>query len=282
MRLLLILLGFALSLQAEPRRVVSTAPSFTEIVYAIGAGDRLVGVSIHCHFPADVERLPKVGTYIRPNVEAIVRLKPDLVLLNNELPQVAGQLERLGIATLALANTGLEDTFTSIRQVGAALNMRTQAAKVEQSIRVRLQVLQRATAGKPRKSLLFIVGRTPGRLEGLVAVGKGSFLNELITIAGGRNALAASPVTYPRISLEAVLRIDPDVIVDMGDMADTVGVTETHKRDVVKLWEKQADLKAVTSKHVYAVAADIFVVPGPRIAEAAEAFAKMLRNGRSR
>ena len=233
----------ALALHAEPRRIVSTAPSFTETMYAIGAGSRVVGVSVHCHFPKEVDRLPKVGTYIHPNVEAIVRLKPDLVLVHKDQPEVAAQLQRLGIATLGLTNTSLEDTFTSIREVGAALGMTAEAAKLEQSIRGRLAALRGATSGQPRKSLLFVVGRTPGRLEGLVAVGKGSFLNELITIAGGRNPLADSPVTYPTISVEAVLRIDPDVIVDMGDMAETVGVTEAHKQDVVKLWQRQADLE---------------------------------------
>ncbi|HTM48606.1 MAG TPA: helical backbone metal receptor [Bryobacteraceae bacterium] len=276
MRRLLILFVAALALRAQPRRVVSTAPSFTETVYAIGAGDRVVGVSAHCHYPKEVETVAKVGSYLRPNIEAIVRLKPDLVLVHQQLGEVSAQLQRLGVKTLALRNASLEDTFTSIREVGAALGMTAGAAGLEQSIRSRLESLRRATSGKPRKSLLFIVGRTPGRLEGIVAVGKGSFLNELIACAGGRNPLADSPVTYPRISVEAVLRIDPDIIVDMGDMADTVGVTETHKRDVVKLWRRQGDLKAVRSGHVYAVAADIFVVPGPRIAEAAEAFAKML------
>jgi iron complex transport system substrate-binding protein len=282
LRSLVILFAFALSLQAEPRRIVSTAPSFTEIVYAIGAGDRLVGVSNHCHFPADVEKLPKVGTYIRPNVEAIVRLGPDLVLLNQDVPQVAGQLTRLGMATLRLSNTSLEDVFTSIHQLGLSLNVAAKATRLEQSIRKRLAALQQASAGKTRKSLLFVVGRTPGTLDGLVAVGKGSFLNELIASAGGRNVLSDSPVSYPRISLEAVLRLDPDVIIDMGDMAETIGVSETHKWDVVKLWEKQIGLKAVKSGKVYAVAADIFVVPGPRVAEAAEAFAQMLQDGPSR
>ena len=277
MRMLLSLFLLALALDAQPRRIVSTAPSFTETVYAIGAGDRVVGVSVHCHFPKEVETVAKVGTYIRPNVEAIVRLKPDLVLVHKEQPDAAAQLKRLGITTLALTNTSLDDTFSAIREVGAALGMTPQAAKLEQAIRGRFDALRKTTSGQSRKSLLFIVGRTPGRLEGLVAVGKGSFLNELIAIAGGRNALAGSLVTYPRISVEAVLRIDPDVIVDMGDMADTVGVTETHKQDVVKLWQKQADLKAARSGRVYAVAADIFVVPGPRIVEAAEAFARMLR-----
>ena len=279
MRRLLSLFIVTLALYAQPRRVVSTAPSFTETVYAIGAGDHVVGVSVYCHFPKEAESVAKVGTYLRPNVEAIVRLKPDLVLVHKEQPQVAAQLNRLGIATLALTNTSLDDTYTSIREVGAALKMTTEAARLEQSIRSRLETLRRATSGQPRKSLLFVVGRTPGRLEGLVAVGKGSFLNELIAIAGGRNALADSLVTYPQISVEAVLRIDPDVIVDMGDMSETVGVTEAHKQDVVKLWQKQPGLKAVASGRVYAVAADIFVVPGPRIAEAAEAFAKMLHQG---
>ncbi len=271
------LAAFAVTLSAQPQRIVSTAPSFTETVYAVGAGDRVVGVSMHCHFPKEAEKLPKVGTYIRPNIEAIVRLKPDLVLVHKEQPQVAAQLNRLGIVTLALTNTGLDDTFRSIREVGAAVHKGAEAAKLEQSIRARFDALRKATAGQQPKTLLFIVGRTPGRLEGLIAVGKSSFLNELITIAGGRNAFVDSPVTYPRISVEGVLRIDPDVIVDMGDMAQTVGVTEQHKRDVVRLWQQQSDLKAVRSKQVYAVAEDIFVVPGPRVAETAEAFAKMLR-----
>jgi iron complex transport system substrate-binding protein len=282
MRAFLTLFAFALTVQAQPLRVVSTAPSFTETLYALGAGDRVVGVSMHCHFPLEVEKLPKVGSYLSPNIEAIVRLKPDLVLIHKEQPQVAAQFNRLGIATVSLTNTSLEDTFTSIREVGAALRMTAEATKLEQSIRARLEVLRQSTSGQPRKTLLFLVGRTPGRLEGLVAVGKGSFLNELINIAGGRNALADSPVTYPRISVESVLRIDPDIIVDMGDMGVTVGVTEAHKRDVVKLWQKQIELKAVTSNRVYAVASDVFVVPGPRIAEAAEAFAKMLHEGPAR
>ena len=282
MRKLLSLFVLALTIDAEPRRIISTAPSFTETVYAIGAGDRVVGVSVHCHFPKEVEAVAKVGSYIRPNIEAIVRLKPDLVLVHKEQREVGAQLNRLGITTLALTNTSLDDTFTSIREVGAVLGMTAQAGRLEQSIRGRLEALRRTTSEQPRKRLLFVVGRTPGRLEGLVAVGKGSFLNELIAIAGGRNALADSLVTYPRISVEAVLRIDPDVIVDMGDMADTVGVTEAHKQDVLKLWQRQADLKAVRSGRVYAVAADIFVVPGPRIAEAAEAFAKMLHQESSR
>jgi iron complex transport system substrate-binding protein len=275
MRRSLIVFALAFTLGAQPQRVVSTAPSFTETLYAIGGGDRVIGVSVHCHYPKQVEALPKVGSYLKPNVEAIVRLKPDLVLVHREQRATVEQLQRLGIATLALRNTTLSDMFTSIREIGAALGIPPAAAKLERSVQGRLDALRRAHAGTPR-TLLFVVGRTPGRLEGLIAVGKESFLNEVIAYAAGRNALGDSLVSYPRISVESVLRIDPDVIVDMGEMAETVGVTEAQKRAVVQLWQRLADLKAVKAGRVYAVAADIFVVPGPRVAEAAEAFARML------
>jgi iron complex transport system substrate-binding protein len=110
----------------------------------------------------------------------------------------------------------------------------------------------------------------------MIAVGRGSFLNEVIRIAGGRNVLDSAPVVYPRIAVEGVLRLDPDVVVDMGDMAVTTGVSEEHKRAVVRLWEAQPGIRAATERRVFAVAADIFVVPGPRVVEAAKEFARML------
>ncbi len=119
----------------------------------------------------------------------------------------------------------------------------------------------------------------PGRLDGMVAVGKGSFLNDIIRIAGGKNVLGDSPVAYPRISLEAVIRLDPDVIVDMGDMSATSAVTDAHIRAVTGLWKSQsASVRAAARSSVHVVAADLFVVPGPRVVEAAEVFAKFLRD----
>jgi iron complex transport system substrate-binding protein len=130
--------------------------------------------------------------------------------------------------------------------------------------------------GRPRRSVVFIVGRQPGRLAGLVAVGQGSYLNELFEIAGGTNIFAKASQQYLKISVEELLARNPDVIIDMGEMADTVGVSEEQKNSVVALWSKYPSLKAVQGNGVHAVASDIFVVPGPRIAEAAEAFARLL------
>jgi iron complex transport system substrate-binding protein len=275
MRLMVLLLLCLLEATAQSR-IVSTAPSFTEALYALGAGPRVVAVSTYCHYPPRVDKLPRIGSYLSPNVEAIVRLQPDLVLVHAEQPALAAQLAKFGVRTLALKNTSLEDILASIVEIGAATGLRKQGIDLAQSLRLKLKTIEERAAGKPRRTLLFVVGRTPGRLDGMVAVGRGSFLNEVIRIAGGRNVLLDSPVAYPRISLEAVMRLDPDVIVDMGDMAVTTGVTEARIRSVVQLWETQPVIRAVKEKNVFAVAADIYVVPGPRVIEAAEAFSRML------
>ena len=278
LRLILLTLT-ALAALAAPMRIVSTAPSFTETAFALGAGDRVIAVSTYCHYPEAANHLPRIGSYLKPNVEAIARLKPDLVLVHAEQRQIIEQLKTLGLRVLPLRNNTLDEVTASIRDLGAALEVPAAAAKLEQQIRTRLKALESASIGKKPVSMLFVVGRTPGKLDGMIVVGKGSFLNELIRVAGGRNVMADSPVTYPKISIEAILRLDPDVIVDMGDMAETTGVTDAHIRSVVQLWKDQSGIRAAQQGHVFAVAADIFVVPGPRVTEAAQAFSRMLHGG---
>ncbi|BDC49144.1 ABC transporter substrate-binding protein [Bryobacterales bacterium F-183] len=265
------------ALLAGQQRIVSTAPSFTETLFALGGGKRVVAVSTYCHFPPEADKLPRIGTYLTPNVEAIAQLRPDLVLVHAEQAQQNAQMQRLGLKTLALRNTTLADTMQSIALVGAAIGATAQAKALEQQIRGRFAAIEKTSQGKPRRTLLFIVGRTPGRLEGMIAVGKGSYLNELIRIAGGRNVMGDSPLAYPHLSMEGVMRLNPDVIVDMGDMSVTGDVTKAHIDAVRALWETQrGKVRAVREKRLYPVAADIFVVPGPRVAEAAEAFQRML------
>lgn len=280
-RSILILLVAAASLlhaqQQAPRRIVSTAPSFTETLFALGAGQRVVAVSTFCHYPPEADKLPRIGTYLTPNIEAIARLRPDLVLAHAEQAQQNAQMKRLGLNVLALRNTTLADTMQSIQLTGEAIGASAQAKALEQQIRARFAAIEKASQGKPRRTLLFIVGRTPGRLEGVIAVGKGSYLNALIRIAGGRNVLDDSPVAYPHLSMEGILRLNPDVIVDMGDMSVTENVTKAHIDAVRKLWDTQrGKIRAVRENRLFPVAADIFVVPGPRVAEAAEAFQRML------
>jgi len=276
MRLLLSLLAFASLALAQSGRIVSAAPSSTEVLFALGLGERVVGVTSYCRFPPEARRLPKIGSYMRPNAEAILRLKPDLVILQTENAQIEERLARVGVRTVVVKNRNLRELLDSILVIGRAAGAEARAVALTSRIEQELDAIRRKTAGRARRSLLFIVGRTPGRLEGLIAAGRGSHLHELIEIAGGRNALGDVAVPYPRISLETTLRLDPDVVVDMGDMGDTTAVTESHKRAVVRLWSKWSSLQAARKNRVYAVASDIYVVPGPRVVEAVRAFARML------
>lgn len=261
---------------AQPKRIVSATPSVTEMLFALGLGDRVVGVTEHCRYPEAARRLPKIGTYMNPNSEAIAALRPDLVVIqkNPYLPPAA--LERLKLRALELHYDSVAEVYRGIGQLSAAAGVPERGAALVAKLKAELAAVERATAGRARRSAAFFVARQPDSTQGLIAVGSASYLRELIEIAGGRNVFGDAAAAYPKIPLEELIARNPDVIIDMGDMAQTEGVTEAHRASVVELWKRHPVLKAVRGNRVYAVANDIFVVPGPRMAEAARAFARML------
>ena len=267
-----VLLLTALSLTAQPRRIISTAPSITEILYALGLGDRVVAVTTYCHYPEAAKSKPKIGTYLQPNFETILSLKPDLVIVVKNPVRLAERLREMRLNVIELSGESLSGIAESIRRVGEAAQVPDRAAGLNAQMKADLAAIENRTRHAPRRSMIFVVSRTPGRLEQLMAVGESSFLNELIQIAGGENIFGKSGFSYPKISLEQILRRNPEVIVDMGEMAETTGVTEGQKKAVVQLWQKYPSITG----RVYAVASDIFVVAGPRVVDAAGEFAKML------
>ncbi|MBM3813543.1 MAG: ABC transporter substrate-binding protein [Acidimicrobiia bacterium] len=267
---------FQTAAAAQPKRIISTAPSITETLFVLGAGDRVIGVSTFCHYPAEAAKRTKVGTFMHPNAETILSLKPDLVLMQRVPGETSERLRRLGLNVVEIGHGDLEHTLASIVEIGKAAGAEQKAHELVREIRGRFERVKKATEGKPRRSVVFVVGRMPGQLAGMVVVGKGSYLNDLLAVAGGRNLFAEASMQYWKISLEQVLGGNPGVIIDMGDMADTVRVTEEKKASVVGLWSKYPMIEAVKAARVHAVASDIFVVPGPRVVEAAEAFARMI------
>jgi iron complex transport system substrate-binding protein len=266
----------AVNLAAAPRRIVSTSPSITEMLYALGLGDRVVGVTTFCHYPPEAMKKPKIGSYLAPSVEAIVALRPDLVISEKTGVRRPERLPGLKLNVLAVDDGTLAGIYDSIRKIGAAASVPERAESLCRDIAVSLEAIRKRVAGLPRRRMVFVIGRTPGRLEGLVAVGPGPFLNELIEIAGGENIFRDAAAAYAKVTLEEVLARNPEAIVDMGEMSVTTGVTEPQKRAVVALWSRYPNLAAVKRRAVFAVASDIFVVPGPRVVEAARAFAQML------
>ena len=259
-----------------PQRIVSTTPSITEMLYRLGAGDRVAAVTTYCRYPEEARSKPKIGTFLQPNLEAIAALRPDLVVIQQNPVDLRAKLERLGLKVLELEMWAVSDVFKALDQLGAAIGAREEAARVRREIESELESIRNRTAALPKRKLMFVVGRSPGTLEGLIVVGKASYLSELIDLAGGRNIFADSVAAYPKVTTEEVIARNPDVIVDMGEMGSAESLTPEMRKATLLAWSKLSVVKAVREKRVYPVASDIFVVPGPRMAAAAREFARML------
>jgi iron complex transport system substrate-binding protein len=277
--LALLMLACELS-RAEARRIVSTSPSITEALFAMGLGPRVVGVSNFCDYPQEVHGLPKVGTYLRPDPELIARLKPDLVLVHKLPNELTDRLAALHIPFAEVDRGTLEGSYTEIRQIGRAAGVEIQAEKLVASLQTSLASIHRRTAGHRPPTVIFIVGREPGSLSNLVVVGHDFFLNDLIDVAGGKNLMASSTVSaYPRIGMETILRLDPDVIVDMGNMGGNAEEREKQAIASKALWQQAPRVRAVREGRVFCLTSSAFLVPGPRSPEAAEMLFSILHGG---
>jgi iron complex transport system substrate-binding protein len=287
-RLILVALcAFALAAglrAAGPARIVSTSPSITETLFALGLGDQVVGVSAYCRFPPQVERLPKVGSFLKPDAELIAGLRPDLVVVHEIGNGLDRRLASLRIPFIVVERGTLASAYSSMRQIAAAAGVPERADALVADVQRRLDAIRRAGSArpKPKPRVLFIIGRRPGQLADLVAIGPGSYINELIEIAGGSNVMAiAGQPEYPRISMETVLRLNPDVIVDTVDMGDTDAERRERQPVNERLWSAYGMLTAVRTRQVHAATTDALVVPGPRVVEAAAWVAALLRGERA-
>jgi iron complex transport system substrate-binding protein len=261
------------------QRIVSTAPSITEILYALGLGNRVVGVTRFCRYPPEAQSKPKIGDYINPNLEAIAALRPDLVIIQTNPVRLAERLTTLRLRSLEVSQENIDAIYSSIRVIGKATGAEARGEQQVAALQNGLDAIRARSARLKPTRVMFVVGRAPNRLDGLIVAGKASYLNELISLAGGENIFTDAVAAYPQVSLEEVLARNPEVVIDFGDMANPAAVTDAHKRDVVSVWQRAASLRAVRSHRVHAVAADLFVVPGPRAAQAAQAIFDLLHPG---
>jgi iron complex transport system substrate-binding protein len=272
-----------ISALSAPARIVSTSPSITETLFALGLGDRVVGVSTFCRFPPEVARLPKVGTFLKPEAELIAGLRPDLVVVHDVSSGIDRKLAAMRIPYAVVERGTLASVFSSIRRIANAAGEPARGETLVGDIERRLGAVRAASAALPRVRVLFIIGRRLGSLSDLVAVGPASYINDLIEIAGGENVLAiAGQPEYPKISMETVLRLDPDVIVDTVDMGETEAERRQRQPINEQLWSAYPMLTAVRTKRLHAATTDALVVPGPRAVDAAEWVASLLRDRTSR
>jgi iron complex transport system substrate-binding protein len=257
--------------QARPKRIVSTAPSITEALFALGLGSQVVGVSRFCDFPPEVQKLPKVGTYIKPDPEAIARLAPDLVILQGNPTDLTNRLNALRISFVEVPHGTLKDVFTGIQIIAQAAAVPERAAPLVTQIQKGLDAIQAKAKTLPSPRALMIMDRRQGMLTDLIAIGPNNYVNQILEIAGGTNVLAKPGLPqYPRISLETVLRENPDVILDMSGMHESEAERQAASAATLSLWRQNAELAAVRQGHVYAGTSNTMLVPGPRTVEAAQ------------
>ena len=242
-------------------RLVTLTPSATSIVAALGATALLVGVDDYSKEPPEVDRLPKVGSFLTPNLEAIVALKPSLVIVDDVHAAASGALHDAGLATIECPMHALPDVKTALRRLGDAIGKADVAGKVIEEIDAALDA---AAAHKPKvhPRVLAIIDREDTGLGNLVAAGPGSWLDELLAVDGGDNVLAAAGVRYPKISIEEVLRAKPDIILDLSYAAHAS----------IAAWDAVKG-----SARVVVVAEQSLQGPSPRVAVALDALARALR-----
>lgn len=259
-----------------PRRIVSTAPSLTETLYTLGAGDRVVGVTTWCRYPEEARLKPKIGGYSNPSVEAIVALRPDLVVLSDRRNDVAERLGRLQISTLVVSLESLRAIEEAITRIAARLGVAPRGAAVVAGIEARRAAVTRLMAGRPRPRTLLLLGHSPDNLASLFAVGPGSFLGEMLEAAGGDNVLGDVRIPYPKVSVEEVIARDPDVILEVVSPPAEADA----QRRALRLWSAYPSLRAVRAGTIRVVVDDTMVQPGPRVGEKIELLAEALRGVR--
>ena len=262
--------------QQAPQRIISLIPATTEMLFAMGAGGRLVGVGTYDSFPADVAKLPRVGGLIDPDVERIIALKPDLVIVYETQADLKQQLQRAQIPMFSYVHRALPDITRTMRElgerVGAKAGADAEAARIEQQ----LDAIKQRVAGRPRPKTMLVFGRDPGALRRITASGGYGFLHDMLELAGGDDVLGDIQKQSVDVSTEMVLTRAPEAIIELhyGEEARIPNLEAERK-----IWNGLPSVPAVKNSRVYLLDGQEYVVPGPRIVGAVERFARTLHPG---
>ncbi|MBN1448633.1 MAG: cobalamin-binding protein [Bacteroidetes bacterium] len=259
-------LGRTVRLDSVPQRIVSLAPSLTEALFAVGAGEQVVGVTRSCNFPEDVRTLPVVGDILHPDIERVLELRPDLVLLSVEgnTQKSFAALERVGLRLFVSNPRSLEGVCTSLLDLGRITGHTDRAHVFVDSLR-RMREALRAQAFIHQSGVLLLISSQP-----LMAAGESTFLNEIIALAGGRNCAAGIPGHYPTLNRETVLEMNPDMLVFPDDL-------HVRRETLLERYPEWIHVRAVQAGCVHALDADILLRPGPRVFLAAQQLRELLR-----
>jgi iron complex transport system substrate-binding protein len=251
-------------IQEKPERIVSLAPNLTEILFELGLGEKIVGVTSDSDYPAEATNKKKVGTFWQPNTEVIIACKPDLVVTLDFEQQktVAETLNRLGYKAMILKADKIEELWTAIQMIGTATGCRQRADELTENIKSKLSKLQSKTISADRVRILWVIQPEPLRVAG-----RNTFINELIELASGENAIGPTIQQYPSMSIEELLACDAEVIIQSA--MDSVNI-EKQQQAAEHYWSKYPNLPAVRNKRIYVLNSGAMLRLGPRLPQAVE------------
>lgn len=245
-----------------PQRAISLVPSLAEILYSLGQQDRLVGVSRFCQFPPEIQSKTKVGGLHDADLERILALQPDWIALFKGQSKIGDVLSARGCEVYYCDVETIPEMYASIRFLGEVFDIPEKAESLISSISTGIQDLRRKLADLPRKRVLYVVGREPGSLKQLYGVGQGTFLAEILDIAGATNCVNAKLGRYPVLSREMIITHNPEVILDGGATP-----AEYEGGAIPPEWSVLASVTAVREKKIMEVADPHLTIPGPGITE---------------
>jgi iron complex transport system substrate-binding protein len=258
----------------SPRRIISVIPAATEILFAIGAGPQVVAVGSFDTFPPEVNKLPKVGALLDPDVERILSLKPDLVVVYASQTDLKQQLQRAGIAMYDYKHAGLADVTSTIRALGEVTGRASRAGELAVSIDRDLDEIRARVKDRPRPRTLLVFGHERGALRGIYASGGVGFLDDMLTIAGGGNVFADVKQQAVQASTEQIIARKPEVILEVR--ASNSALPPNDRAAEARVWDTLASVPAVRTGRVMFLVDDRLVIPGPRVAEGTRLIAQAL------
>ena len=256
----------------RPQRIVSLSPSVTEILYGVGVWPQVIAVSQYCTYPDDVKNKPRVSGWDKTNLEQVMALKPDFVIgVDAQEPFLRDKLNGLGVRSLFVKSQTLADIFDSIEEIGRATGHEPEATDLSAKTQREIDAVRKAVADRPHPRVLCIVDRVPGTIRDLYTATRGSYLDELISIAGGESIAPVAEHGYGKINKEAVLTLNPEVIIDMVQ-----GSKGNFGEDPVAVWNELGEVRAVRDKRIYSMTDPSVIHPSQFIGHTAQVFARAL------
>jgi iron complex transport system substrate-binding protein len=258
-----------------PARVISLVPAVTEMLFAIGAGNRVAAVSSFDRFPPEVATLPRVGALLDPDVERILSLRPDLVIVYGSQKDLITQLARARIPIFRYAHAGLGDVTDTLRDLGRRVGAAERATRLATEIESRIATVRAQAKDRPHPRTLIVFGRDAFALRGIYASGGIGFIHDMVTAAGGENVFADIRQESVQATTELLIARRPAVILELR--ADPIDrVTEARE---IRVWSALASIPAVRDRRVHIIGDARTVIPGPRVAEGVELLFRAIHGG---